>query len=91
MGWGGYSYGRAKKTASKTNCGCGGMYTNAIYSGAFANCDPQENHEKSKMVSTTLPPISRSFIQSFTESGDLILTLMPLFLKNSASSTSKHV
>lgn len=34
---------------SKTQCPCGGYYTDAVYSGAYANIDPQTNHEATNM------------------------------------------
>jgi len=34
---------------SKTQCPCGGFYTDAVYTGDYANINPKINHEKTKM------------------------------------------
>ena len=34
---------------SKISCACGGFYTSAVYTGCYANMDPQKSHEETKM------------------------------------------
>ena len=66
MGKFGYSKQKTFKN-STTYCECGGHYTNATYSGSFANLDPKASHERSKLHQNFLQTGEKKVRQSTEE------------------------